>query len=51
LSLIFMRNFFNWLSDEPSDWKHPNNDYFGSKYEKKGIKSDREPYFLKFLKI
>ena len=41
LSLIFMRNFFNWLSDEPSDWKHPNNDYFGSKYEKKGIKSDR----------
>ena len=51
LSLIFMRNFFNWLSYEPSDWKHPNNDYFGSKYEKKGIKSDREPYFLKFLKI
>ena len=51
LSLIFMRNFFNWLSDEPSDWKNPNNDYFGSKYEKKGIKSDREPYFLKFLKI
>ena len=51
LSLIFIRNFFNWLSDEPSDWKHPNNDYFGSKYEKKGIKSDREPYFLKFLKI
>ena len=51
LSLIFMRNFFNWLSDEPSDWKHPNNDYFGSKYEKKGLKSDREPYFLKFLKI
>ena len=51
LSLIFMRNFFNWLSDEPSDWKHPNNDYFGSKYEKKGIKSQREPYFLKFLKI
>lgn len=51
LSLIFMRNFFNWLSDEPSDWKHPNNDYFGSKYEKKGIKGDREPYFLKFLKI
>ena len=51
LSLIFMRNFFNWLSDEPSDWKHPNNDYFGSKYEKKGIKSDREPYFLKSLKI
>ena len=51
LSLIFMRNFFNWLSDEPSDWKHPNNDYFGSKYEKKGIKSHREPYFLKFLKI
>ena len=51
LSLVFMRNFFNWLSDEPSDWKHPNNDYFGSKYEKKGIKSDREPYFLKFLKI
>ena len=51
LSLIIMRNFFNWLSDEPSDWKHPNNDYFGSKYEKKGIKSDREPYFLKFLKL
>ena len=51
LSLIFMRNFFNWLSDGPSDWKRPNNDYFGSKYEKKGIKSDREPYFLKFLKI
>ena len=51
LSLIFMRNFFNWLSDGPSDWKCPNNDYFGSKYEKKGIKSHREPYFLKFLKI
>jgi tRNA (guanine-N7-)-methyltransferase len=51
LSLIFMRNVFNWLSDGPSDWKYPNNDYFGSKYEKKGIKSDREPYFLKFLKI
>ncbi|MDG2413991.1 MAG: tRNA (guanosine(46)-N7)-methyltransferase TrmB [Hyphomicrobiales bacterium] len=51
LSLIFMRNFFDWLSDRPSDWKRPNNDYFGSKYEKKGIKGDREPYFLKFLKI
>ena len=46
-----MKNCFNWLASGPSDWRLPNNDYFGSRYEKKGIKSDREPYFLKFQKI
>ncbi len=51
LSLLFMKNCFNWLALGPSDWRLPNNDYFGSRYEKKGIKSDREPYFLKFQKI
>ena len=51
LSLLFMKNCFNWLAFGPSDWRLPNNDYFGSRYEKKGIKSDREPYFLKFQKI
>ena len=51
LSLMFMKNCFNWLALGPSDWRLPNNDYFGSRYEKKGIKNDREPYFLKFQKI
>jgi tRNA (guanine-N7-)-methyltransferase len=51
LSLLLMKNCFNWLALGPSDWRLPNNDYFGSRYEKKGIKNDRQPYFLKFQKI
>ena len=51
LSLLFMKNCFSWLALGPSDWRLPNNDYFGSRYEKKGIKNDRDPYFLKFQKI
>ena len=51
LSLIFIGKYFSWLAESPSDWTLPSNNYFGSKYEKKGLKSDREPYFLKFLKI
>lgn len=51
LSLIFIGKYFSWLAESPSDWRLPSNNYFGSKYEKKGLKSDREPYFLKFLKI
>jgi len=51
LSLLFMKNCFNWLALGPSDWRLPNNNYFGSRYEKKGIKSGRKPYFLKFQKI
>ena len=51
LSLIFIGKYFSWLAEGPSDWRLPSNNYFGSKYEKKGLKSDREPYFLKFLKI
>ena len=50
LSLFFMKDCFNWLAQSPGDWRHPSNDYFGSRYEKKGIKSKREPYFLKFQK-
>lgn len=51
LSLIFIGNYFSWLAESPADWRLPSNNYFGSKYEKKGLKSDRMPYFLKFLKI
>ena len=51
LSLIFIGKYFSWLAESLSDWRLPSNNYFGSKYEKKGLKSDREPYFLKFLKI
>ena len=51
LSLIFIGKYFSWLAESPSDWRLPSNNYSGSKYEKKGLKSDREPYFLKFLKI
>ena len=51
LSLFFMNNSFDWIAKNPDDWRHPSNNYFGSRYEKKRIKSEREPYFLKFRKI
>ena len=51
LSLFFMENSFDWIADGPNDWQVPTNDYFGSRYENKGIKNDREPYFLKFKKL
>ena len=51
LSLFFMENSFDWIADGPNDWQAPTNDYFGSRYENKGIKNNREPYFLKFKKL
>ena len=46
-----MEDSFDWIAHEPIDWQTPTNDYFGSRYENKGIKNDREPYFLKFKKL
>ena len=50
LSLIFQSDKFEWLAESPFDWKNPYREYYGSRYEEKGMKKNRPPYFLKFKK-
>ena len=51
LSLFNQNNKFDWLAYSCLDWEKPYKDYHGSRYEEKGIKKKRKPYFLKFKKI
>lgn len=51
LSLIFQSDKFEWLAESPFDWKNPYREYYGSRYEEKGMKKNRAPYFLKFKKM
>ena len=51
LSLFNQNNKFEWLAENHSDWKNPYEDYHGSRYEEKGLRKNRKPYFLKFKKL
>jgi tRNA (guanine-N7-)-methyltransferase len=51
LSLFNQNKKFEWLAESPADWEKPYENYYGSRYEEKGIKKNRRPYFLKFKKI
>ena len=50
LSLFLLMDKFDWLAFQPKDWRNPNNDYFGSRYEKKAALKNKVSYFLKFKK-
>ena len=50
LSLFLLMDKFDWLAFHPEDWKNPNEDYFGSRYEKKAALKNKDAYFLKFKK-
>jgi len=51
LSLFNQNDKFEWLAKYPLDWEKPYQDYYGSRYEEKGIKKNKRPYFLKFKKL
>jgi tRNA (guanine-N7-)-methyltransferase len=51
LSLFNQNDKFEWLAEYHLDWEKPYEGYYGSRYEKKGIKKSRKPYFLKFKKL
>tara|TARA_B100001057_G_scaffold142413_1_gene142134 strand:- start:862 stop:1530 length:669 start_codon:yes stop_codon:yes gene_type:complete len=51
LSLFSQNNKFEWLAEYHLDWQNPYDGYYGSRYEEKGIKQNRKPYFLKFKKL
>ena len=51
LSLFNQNDKFEWLAKSKLDWEKPYKNYCGSRYEEKGIKNNRKPYFLKFKKL
>ena len=51
LSLFNQNDKFVWLAENHLDWQTPYEDYHGSRYEEKGFKKNRRPYFLKFKKL
>ena len=51
LSLFNQNDKFEWLAEYHLDWEKPYENYYGSRYEEKGIKKGRKPYFLKFKKL
>tara|TARA_B100000575_G_C22908503_1_gene527678 strand:+ start:134 stop:802 length:669 start_codon:yes stop_codon:yes gene_type:complete len=51
LGLFNQNDKFEWLAKYHLDWEKPYEDYYGSRYEEKGIKKNRKPYFLKFKKL
>ena len=51
LSLFNQNDKFEWLAENHSDWENPYDDYHGSRYEEKGLRKNRKPYFLKFKKL
>ena len=50
LSLFLLIDKFDWLAFHPKDWKYPNDEYFGSRYERKAALKNKDAYFLKFKK-
>ena len=51
LSLFNQNHNFEWLAENHLDWENPYEDYHGSRYEEKGLRNNRKPYFLKFKKL
>ena len=51
LSLFNQNDKFEWLAELQIDWERPHDGYYGSRYEEKGKKKNRKPYFLKFKKL
>ena len=51
LSLFNQNNRFEWLAENNLDWENPYKDYHGSRYEEKGLRKNKKPYFLKFRKL
>ena len=51
LSLFNQNDKFEWLAENHLDWENPYEDYHGSRYEEKGLRKNRKPYFLKFKKL
>ena len=51
LSLFNQNDKFEWLAENRLDWENPYKDYHGSRYEEKGLRKNRKPYFLKFKKL
>ena len=51
LSLFNQNDKFEWLAENHLDWEKPYEDYHGSRYEEKGLRKNRKPYFLKFKKL
>lgn len=51
--LIHMRqtDAFEWLADDPADWRNPWSDWTRTRYEAKAIREGRTPSYLTFRRI
>lgn len=41
---------FEWLAEGPSDWRHPWDDWYSTRYEMKALRAKRMPHYMTFRK-
>ncbi|MBU2962880.1 tRNA (guanine(46)-N(7))-methyltransferase TrmB [Citreicella sp. C3M06] len=39
---------FEWLAEQPSDWRQPWDDWYSTRYEQKALREGRVPHYLTF---
>ncbi len=44
------RHGFDWLAEQPDDWRRPWDDWLSTRYEQKALREGRVPHYLTFRK-
>lgn len=42
---------FEWLAEQPADWRKPWGDWISTRYEQKALREDRTPHYLTFRRL
>ncbi|WP_375262051.1 tRNA (guanine(46)-N(7))-methyltransferase TrmB [Palleronia sp.] len=42
---------FEWLAEEPADWREPWDDWLSTRYEQKALREGRTPHYLTFRRL
>ena len=45
------RHGFDWLAEQPADWRDPWDDWLSTRYEQKALREGRVPHYLTFSKL
>ena len=45
------RHGFEWLAQEPADWRNPWADWTSTRYEQKALREGRVPHYLTFRRV
>ena len=51
LEVVAAHREFEWLAEEPGDWRSPWEGWHGTRYEAKALREGRRPHYLRFRRV